>query len=165
MKTKIYLWMMKKISLAFACLLLGMAIFVGADAKKASAKGINAENSAPDSDKKSLRDALVARNIIPEESLWDSNPEEISEVNIQILDKISGKVFRQKLQRNEELNFGTICVVVKRMFKNPPDDDREIYAYVVVYENGRAVFSDWLFASAPAVNLFSHAVYDVRVEF
>lgn len=146
---------MKKISLACACLLFGATIFYGADA----------ENSEADSDKRSLRDALVEKNIIPEDSLWDSNPEEISEVNIQILDKISGKVFRQKLQRDEELNFGTICVVVKRIFKNPPDDDREIYAYVVIYENGRVIFSDWLFASAPAVNLFSHAVYDVRVEF
>ena len=97
--------------------------------------------------------------------LWNSKPEEVAFANIQILDKISGKVFRKRIDVGQEIQFGSIKIALKRCFMNSPDDANEIYAYVVVHDGERERFSGWLFASAPAVNLFEHAVYDVRVEF
>ena len=37
--------------------------------------------------------------------------------------------------------------------------------HISIEEKGRVVFDNWLFASSPSVNLFTHPVYDVRVEF
>lgn len=97
--------------------------------------------------------------------MWESKPEEVDSVNIQILDKISGKVFRTKANIEQKVRFESLAIQLKRAFRNSPDDSNEVYAYVIIKENERVWFSGWLFASAPAVNLFEHSVYDVRVEF
>lgn len=100
-----------------------------------------------------------------DDRLWDSKPEEIDSVNIQVLDKISGKVFREKIKVDQEVRFESLKIRLKRCFKNSPDDSNEIYAYIIIQDGERVRFSGWLYASAPAVNLFEHSVYDVRVEF
>ena len=100
-----------------------------------------------------------------EESIWDSKPIEINNVNIQILDKISGKVFRKNIKINDPIVFGNIKLNLKRCFKNSPENHKEIYAFIEVYENNEKIFAKWRFASSPSVNLFMHAVYDIRIEF
>lgn len=97
--------------------------------------------------------------------IWESKPEEVDSVDVQILDKISGKVFHTKASIDQKVQFESLMIQLKRGFKNSPDDSDEVYAYVVIKENERVWFSGWLFASAPAVNLFEHSVYDVRIEF
>lgn len=99
------------------------------------------------------------------DSIWDSYPVEIDSVNIQILDKISGKVFRRKVKLNEIITFGNISLKLRRCFKNSPEDTKEIYAYIEVYENRQKIFSNWKFASHQSVNLFQHPVYDIKIEF
>lgn len=99
------------------------------------------------------------------ESIWDSFPIETDGVNIQVLDKISGKVFCNRLFVNKPEKFGNIELNIKRCFKNSPEDDNEIYAYIEIKENQQLIFSKWLLASSVSVNLFSHPIYDVRVEF
>ncbi|MDR2681537.1 MAG: DUF2155 domain-containing protein [Holosporaceae bacterium] len=99
------------------------------------------------------------------DSIWDSYPVEIDGVNVQILDKISGKVFRRKVKLNEIINFGNIFLKLKRCFKNSPEDSKEIYAYIEVYENRKKIFSNWKFASHQSVNLLEHPVYDIKIEF
>ncbi|MDR3180155.1 MAG: DUF2155 domain-containing protein [Holosporaceae bacterium] len=99
------------------------------------------------------------------ESIWDSYPVEIDGVNIQILDKISGKVFRRNVKLNEVISFGNISLKLRRCFKNSPEDTKEIYAYIEVYENRKKIFSNWKFASYQSVNLLEHPVYDIKIEF
>lgn len=99
-----------------------------------------------------------------EASIWDSRPEEISAVNVQILDKISGKVIKRRIEVGQPLEFGGIKVTLNRCFKNAPEDPREIYAFIEISER-RPIFSRWLFASSPAINLFEHSQYDIRIEF
>ncbi|GHU11076.1 hypothetical protein FACS189449_01800 [Alphaproteobacteria bacterium] len=119
---------------------------------------------------------LCASPVFPEEtpsnddacnndSIWDSYPIEIYDVNIQILDKISGKTFRRNIKTNESIKFGNISLKLKRCFKNSPEDNKEIYAYIEVYENKRQIFSNWKFASHQSVNLMEHPVYDIKIEF
>lgn len=97
-------------------------------------------------------------------SIWDSEPEEITTVNIQILDKVSGKVIKRRVEVGQPLEFGGIKVTLSRCFRSAPEDPREIYAFIEISER-RPIFSRWLFASSPAINLFKHPQYDVRVEF
>lgn len=98
-------------------------------------------------------------------SIWDSKPEEITAVNIQVLDKTSGKVFKKKIKKNEPLKVGGIEITLKRCFKNAPEDSKEISAFVEIKEGKFMPLARWLFASSPSINLFAHPQYDVRVEF
>lgn len=99
------------------------------------------------------------------DSIWESNPIETKEVSIQILDKISGKVFSKSLKLNETSKFGTIEISLEKAFENSPDDPRESYAFIKITEKGKVIFHDWLFASSPSINLFAHPIYDIRVNF
>ena len=112
-----------------------------------------------------MKDVLAS--VIPEtnSSIWESFPVKSDSVNIQVLDKISGKVFRSKLNVEQPARFGTITINLEKAFVNSPDDMDEVYAYIKIKENEEVIFSDWLFASSPSVNLFMHPVYDIRVEF
>ncbi len=98
-------------------------------------------------------------------SIWESDPVEIDNVNIQILDKISGKVFRKNIKVEDPIIFGSIKLKLKKCFKSSPEDYKEIYSFIEIYENNTIIFAKWLFASSPSINLFSHAVYDARIEF
>lgn len=99
-----------------------------------------------------------------DDSIWDSKPEEISVVNIQILDKISGKVIKRRIEVGQPLEFGGIKVTLNRCLKNAPEDLPEVYAFIEISER-KSIFARWLFASSPSINLFEHPQYDVRVEF
>ena len=122
------------------------------------------------------------------DSFWASHAIEIQEVQIQVLDKISGKVYRGKIKVGEPVAFGNLTILLKRAFKNDPSEDKEVYAYIEIYEsptdgpemdvavdrfgnqviekiNGEKIFAKYLFASSPAINQFQHPIYDVRVEF
>lgn len=112
-----------------------------------------------------MKDVLTS--VIPDmdSSVWESFPLESNNVNIQILDKISGKVFKSKMSIGQSVHFGTITISLEKAFVNSPDDMDEVYAYIKIQEDGKIIFNDWLFASSPSINLFTHPVYDVRVEF
>lgn len=115
--------------------------------------------------RKKMKDVLTS--VIPDtdSSIWKSFPLKSDNVNIQILDKISSKVFRAKMSVGQSVRFGTITIGLEKAFVNNPDDMDEVYAYIKIQENGKIIFNDWLFASSPSINLFTHPVYDVRVEF
>ncbi|MCR5224972.1 MAG: DUF2155 domain-containing protein [Alphaproteobacteria bacterium] len=115
--------------------------------------------------KRSLANIIQSQDFPEEESIWESEPIEISDVNLQILDKISGKVFRGKISKDKKVSFGTISIVLKRCFKNRPEDKKEIYAFLEIEENERVMFANWLFASSPSTNLFCHPTYNVQIEF
>ncbi|MDR2723827.1 MAG: DUF2155 domain-containing protein [Holosporaceae bacterium] len=100
-----------------------------------------------------------------EPSIWESLPIEMDNVNIQILDKISGKVYRENIKLNSVKIFRSIGLELKKCFKNSPEEDKEISAFIKIIENGKVIFSNWLFASSPSINLFSHPMYDIRIEF
>ena len=112
-----------------------------------------------------MKDVLVS--VVPDvdSSIWESFPVESDNVNIQVLDKISGKVFKSKLKLGQPVRFGTVTIDLEKAFVNSPDDLNEVYAYIKIQEDGEVVFNDWLFASSPSINLFTHPVYDIRIEF
>ncbi len=97
--------------------------------------------------------------------VYESHPIPIDTVCIQVLDKISGKVYYQKLKVGNNVQFGNINILLIKAFINAPDEEREIYALLKIEENKKEIFNNWLFASSPSLNLLEHQVYDVRVEF
>lgn len=115
--------------------------------------------------KRSLSDIITDNVFSQEESIWESDPIAISSVTVQILDKVSGNVFIGEINKGESVQFGTITLELKNCYKNSPEDKNEIYAFIVISEKDKVIFANWLFASSPSTNLFSHPMYDVRVEF
>lgn len=112
-----------------------------------------------------FKEGVVSGVVSGLSSVWESFPVSVGGVSVQVLDKISGKVFRSKLGAKQSLRFGTIVVNLKKAFRSNPDDKDEVYAYIEIEEKGRVVFSKWLFASSPVVDFFQHPVYDIRLEF
>ncbi|MDR0753241.1 MAG: DUF2155 domain-containing protein [Holosporaceae bacterium] len=125
----------------------------------------NTVATAPKDGRRTLKSFVQGEDFAEESSLWESDPIEIDSVKIQILDKISGKVYRESIKLNYKKKFRSIELELKRCFKNSPEDEKEISAFVEITENGNVVFSNWLFASSPSINLFSHPIYDIRIEF
>ncbi|MDR2766377.1 MAG: DUF2155 domain-containing protein [Holosporaceae bacterium] len=132
--------------------------------------GVCEKNSGPQikrasAPRRSLGDLLQEEDFEEKSSIWESKLLEIYGAKVQILDKISGKVFQQRLSVNKPISFGSVQLTLRRCFQNGPEDNKEIYAFIEIVENGRKIFSKWLYASSPSVNQFVHPVYDVRVEF
>jgi hypothetical protein len=98
-------------------------------------------------------------------SIGESKPMEIDSVRVQILDKISGKVYRESIKSDVPKIFGSLRLKLKKCFQNGPENNAEIFAFIEISEKNEIIFSDWIFASSPSINLFSHPVYDIRVEF
>ncbi len=94
-----------------------------------------------------------------------NHPISIDTINLQILDKISGKVLHHKIQTNETFECGSLKITLKKAFANNPEEEKEIYALLSIEENSKIIFNNWIFASSPSVNLFEHRIYDLRVEF
>ena len=109
-------------------------------------------------------------------SIPDGDMSEIVQVNgrsvpiksdsivIHVLDKISGKVFRSKLELGQPVRVGTIAIRLNRAFVNNPEDLDEVYANISIEEKNKIVFNTGVFASS-SVNSFIHPIYEVRVEF
>jgi hypothetical protein len=112
-----------------------------------------------------IQQSADMENADENESIWESRPIEVEDANVQILDKISGKVYKENIKVNHPKNFGSIELKLRRCFRNSVEDNREISAFIEIREMGKIIFANWCFASSPSVNLFSHSVYDVRVEF
>lgn len=146
----VLIWMIQKISFV----VIAVALVSSVHGKDSRTKRIHR-----------LKDSLVS--VVPDEdpSIWESYPVKADSVNIQLLDKISGKVFRDKLSVNQTMQFGAITITLKKAFVSSPEDMDEVYAYIEITEKNNIIFSNWLFASSPSINLFTHPVYDVRVEF
>lgn len=89
---------------------------------------------------------------------------EIDSASVQILDKISGKIFQKEISVDQPVKFGTIKITLIKAYKNNPQDDKETYAFLTIKEHGKVIFNNWLFASSPAINLMKHPVYDIRIE-
>jgi hypothetical protein len=112
-----------------------------------------------------LEDVTRLESQKDEDFTWEFKPIEIYAAQIQVLDKISGKVFRWEAKTNEPITLKGVELTLRKCFKNSPEDPKEVYAFVEIVENKSKIFSGWLFASSPSVSLFAHPVYDVRVEF
>ena len=98
---------------------------------------------------------------------FSSNNLEGSYTTIKILDKISSKNDRIKLQNNNEIIFKDLSIKSMKCSNSEFDDNPEITAYIQVKDltnknNDEVfVFNDWMFSSSPSIAPFDHPVYDV----
>lgn len=87
---------------------------------------------------------------------------------IQALDKVNARVATLRAMLGEPTRFGTLTITLRACHARPPDEVPDAAAFLdVTDERGgggnQPVFRGWLFADAPAVNMFEHPVYDLRI--
>ena len=100
---------------------------------------------------------------IPSKSLANN----ISTVEIKILDKVSSKTSQLTLDINEETKFENLTIKILKCKNSEFDDNPEVTAYMqvkdVTLDNNDQVFvfNGWTFSSSPSITLFDHPVYDI----
>jgi|TARA_B100001057_G_scaffold24620_1_gene22686 hypothetical protein len=86
---------------------------------------------------------------------------------LKILDKISSKNDRIKLQNNNEFIFKDLSIKSMKCSNSEFDDNPEIKAYIQVKDltninkDNVFIFNGWMFSSSPSIKPFDHAVYDI----
>ena len=103
-------------------------------------------------------------SIITPKILWKNN---ISFVEIKILDKVSSKTSQLSLNIEQETKFENLIIKILKCKNSEFDDNPEITAYMQVQDitlknNDKVfVFNGWTFSSSPSISLFDHPVYDI----
>ncbi len=86
-----------------------------------------------------------------------------------VLDKITARKKKIKINNGEVAFFGTLYVRLRHCEASPPEAPMpEAKALIEVYEKPpggggtlKQIFNGWLFASSPAINGLEHPVYDI----
>ena len=87
---------------------------------------------------------------------------------LQGMDKISGRIIKFEAPVGQSVRYGTLEIIARTCRKRPPEETPESAAFLDIWEikTGEAatsLFRGWMFADAPAVNMFEHPVYDLRI--
>lgn len=88
-------------------------------------------------------------------------------VELKILDKVSSKSSKLKIEINSEVKFKNLKIKVLKCENSKFDDNPEVTAYLQVIDtesknNDKVfVFNGWTFASSPSLKPFDHPVYDI----
>ena len=106
--------------------------------------------------------SLIINNLLAETI---QKSETIAELSV--LDKVSSKNTKIKIQVGEEFSFQNLSIKVLKCYNSKFDDDPEVTAFMQVKDismnnNDKVfIFNDWTFASSPSIRPFDHPVYDV----
>ena len=87
---------------------------------------------------------------------------------IQALDKVNARVLTLRATVGQPARFGTLTITLRACHGRPADEVPDAAAWMEVTDElspagSGPVFRGWLFADAPAVNMFEHPVYDLRI--
>ena len=88
-------------------------------------------------------------------------------VEIKILDKVSSKNSKLKIEVGKETKFKNLLIKALKCKNSEFDDNPEITAYLQVKDTSNKsndevfVFNGWTFSSSPSIRPFDHPVYDI----
>ena len=88
-------------------------------------------------------------------------------VEIKILDKVSSKNSKLKIEIGKETKFKNLLIKALKCQNSEFDDNPETTAYLQVKDTSNKsndevfVFNGWTFASSPSIRPFDHPVYDI----
>ena len=87
--------------------------------------------------------------------------------HIKVLDKISSKNIRIKIENGTEIKHKDLLIRIIKCKNSEFDDNPEITAYIQVKDltnndkDDVFVFNGWMFSSSPSIAPFDHPVYDI----
>ena len=87
---------------------------------------------------------------------------------IQALDKVNARVVTLRATVGEPTRFGTLTITLRACHSRPADEVPDAAAWLEVRDDrsppgSPPAFRGWLFGDAPAVHMFEHPVYDLRI--
>jgi hypothetical protein len=86
--------------------------------------------------------------------------------DLQLLDKITARITRVTAEVGKPVEYGTLSILVGSCNARPAGEVPDSAAWLEVTDSrrpGETMFRGWMFASAPAVSMMEHPVYDLRV--
>ncbi len=88
-----------------------------------------------------------------------------SVADLRALDKVDGRTAALTVPVGQSVTFGSLTITVQACNVRPPDQPQDATARLVITDShaGEPGFSGWILRSDPAVSMFEHPVYDVRV--
>jgi len=99
--------------------------------------------------------------------IFFSRNNDAKSVELKILDKVSSKSSKLKIEINNEVKFKNLKIKVLKCENSKFDDNPEVTAYLQVIDTDSKnndkvfVFNGWTFASSPSLKPFDHPVYDI----
>ena len=88
------------------------------------------------------------------------------QAELQLLDKITARITKVAATVGTPLEYGTLEILVGACHARPAGEVQDSAAWLEVTDSrrpGETMFRGWMFASAPAVSMMEHPVYDLRV--
>jgi hypothetical protein len=86
-------------------------------------------------------------------------------VELQALDKVTARSTVLDGRVGQTLQFGTLSITVTACVVRPPDQPADAAAFVQITDSnkGEPGFRGWMLRDEPAVSMFQHPLYDVRL--
>ena len=84
---------------------------------------------------------------------------------LQALDKVNARNTTLDVKVGSSVQYGSLTIAVQSCVVRPPDQPPDAAAFLVITDSHESEpgFRGWIFASAPAVSMLEHPIYDVRV--
>ena len=97
----------------------------------------------------------------PAPDVWVPRPV----IEIAVLDKVSARATALSGKVGQELHLGSLTIVAKSCMVRPPGAAPDAAAYLEITDGrpGTAPFHGWMLLRSPAVSVYEHPVYDVRL--
>ena len=104
--------------------------------------------------------ANVAGNLVPSMNFKNGNSQ--NTINIQILDKITGRTKNLSANMYKTVNLSShIEITPYYCWRSKPTEAEENIALLEINEQGNNIFFGWLFSSSSSLNSLEHPIYDV----
>ncbi|MDR1499156.1 MAG: DUF2155 domain-containing protein [Rickettsiales bacterium] len=94
----------------------------------------------------------------------------VENVELQILNKITGKSFRIKTKVGKSSIFERLEILPLKCWKSYPEENPENKLLLKVYETNsksekkKVIFYGWIFSSSPSISGLEHSLYDLKLE-
>ncbi len=109
----------------------------------------SAQTPKPDAPPPSAPDSWVTRDV----------------ADLVVLDKVNAKSSQVSLKVGQAADNASLSIVLRSCVIRPPDMAKDSAAYLEITDSrpGAPGFRGWLLANEPAVSMFQHPIYDVRL--
>jgi hypothetical protein len=93
--------------------------------------------------------------------IWDPRPR----ADLLVLDKVTARRTALTAQVGTPVTFGPLTITVRACLVRPPDRAADAAAFLDIADShpDQPGFHGWILLSDPAVSMFEHPVYDVRL--
>lgn len=95
---------------------------------------------------------------------FSSGAIETKNVRLKGIDKITGRSFLVQGKVEKPMYYGPLSMTVRVCHKAPLEEKPESVAFIEIHENGKLIFSSWMFASTPSLSSLDHPIFYISID-